>query len=387
MVQYWLNQKNATVNGTLLYPAGYKKAAYGTFMTALTTLWLSDKLADQMAPSTNVTWARSTPTSVMCGVSGGEAYLSCLNPSMGMSIVGNATNVKSFRFACSFMLSEMENMALSATGLNVTSSVNNLGLALLNGDIVDIINNGTEITVKLTNNSTIKIIIDPETGLVKDMLGNYKGAESTDSSYCYHDDRTNTLGNQLNEYLSGLTDEQLIALGIGCSIGIGIAMIGCPEAILIGALTYISCAGLAYYKTGAYADPWNPYKEAQFLSTVLPPLIPLVGFEKAAGQIVLKYTISREVTEIIVPYMDDGMIFTCRYVQEINKFAISTEVIKDGALTTVKNVVLGSTPKEGIKKLVEQFEWSSFSGVVNIIDPENNSCNTTYYNLIGQYIE
>jgi hypothetical protein len=39
-----------------------------------------------------------------------------------------------------------------------------------------------------------------------------------------------------------------------------------------------------------------------------------------------------------------------------------------------------------MKKLTE-LGWDSFSGVVNIIDPENNSCNTTSYNLIGQYIE
>lgn len=378
MVQYWLNQ-NST------YPVGHMKAIYGTFMTALTTSWLSDKLADEMVSYLNVTWARSAPTLVTCGVSGGKAYVNCPDPAMGMSIEGNTTNVKSFRFACSFMLSEMENMALSATGLNVTSSTCDLGLAILNGDIADIIDNGTEIIVKLTNGDIIRIIIDPETGLVKDMLGDYKGAESTDSAYCYHNDRTDTLGHQINEFLSGLTDEQEIALSIGIAIGMGVLMEVNPY---LGLSIILGCSYLAAKEVGLIEDPLNPYKWARFGLIVVPSLIPWVGLEKAAGQIMLKYTLSREVTEIIVPYMEDGVIFSCRYIQEVNLFAISVEVIEDGALTTIRKVVFGSTPKEAITKmLTDQVEWGSLSGVVNIVDPENNSYNSTYYDVIGQYIE
>ena len=81
------------------------------------------------------------------------------------------------------------------------------------------------------------------------------------------------------------------------------------------------------------------------------------------------------------------LIFTCKYVQEINKYAISTEIIEEGALTTVKKVVFGSTPKEGIMKLVETMGWNSLAGAVNIVDPANNSYNTTYYSCIGEYLE
>lgn len=77
-------------------------------MTTLTTLWLSDKLVDQMAPSINVTWARSTPTSVMCGVSSGMGYVHCLDPAMGMSVVSDVDNTKSFKYMCSLLLSEIE---------------------------------------------------------------------------------------------------------------------------------------------------------------------------------------------------------------------------------------------------------------------------------------
>ena len=55
-------------------------------MTAITTLWLSDKLADGMASQLNVTWSRSTPTVAMCGVTNGTDYLNCLDPARGMML-------------------------------------------------------------------------------------------------------------------------------------------------------------------------------------------------------------------------------------------------------------------------------------------------------------
>lgn len=61
-----------------------------------------------MASQLNVTWSRSTPTVVMCGVTNGTGYLSCLDPAMGMGVVGGVDNTKSFKFVCSLMLSEVE---------------------------------------------------------------------------------------------------------------------------------------------------------------------------------------------------------------------------------------------------------------------------------------
>jgi hypothetical protein len=77
ILQSWLDQySNYSAEGNM-------KAAYGTFLTALTTIWFSDSFADEMSSALNVTWARCTPTVVMCGVNSNEDYLSCLDPSMG----------------------------------------------------------------------------------------------------------------------------------------------------------------------------------------------------------------------------------------------------------------------------------------------------------------
>ncbi|WP_084689132.1 chitobiase/beta-hexosaminidase C-terminal domain-containing protein [Methanobacterium veterum] len=189
-VQSWLN-RNST------YPTGATKAAYGTFMTALTTLWLSDKLADEMASQLNVTWSRTPPTVVMSGVNMyGTGYVHCQDPAMGMSVNGAVDNIKNFRFACSFLLSEVEHAAVGATGLSVSSTVAGIMSGILNGETFDMIRNGSMVTIMLNGSPDSQIIIDSDSGLVWDLTESngfvYKGAISQVNAYCYHDQLTSS---------------------------------------------------------------------------------------------------------------------------------------------------------------------------------------------------
>ena len=252
MVQYWLNQ-NST------YPIGHVKASYGTFMTSLTTLWLSDKLADEMASQLNVTWSRSTPTVVMCGVTNGTGYLNCLDPAMGMNVVGDVNNTKSFKFVCSLMLSEVERMALGSTGVSVDSTLSRIVSEVLSGATFDTIldpENNT-LTLMLEGNDIYKIIIDLNTGVVRDILNDQglslKGAETTSSAYCYHDQLTDNQY-QIDNGLLHLGAD--VAGGAAVSAGVLILLAGGPPGL--AALLLIGGGVACFYAAGVFEDPDNP---------------------------------------------------------------------------------------------------------------------------------
>ena len=206
MMQYWLNQRS-------LYQPGNMRAAYGTFMTALTTLWLSDELADEMASRLNVTWARCMPTIVMGGVTVNGTYVSCFDPAMGMVSVGGVDNVRFFTFINSLMLSEVENGVLSSTGLNVNSTLSTIISGILNGETFLTFYDPTsnEMVLMLENNENYYIIINLETGLVLDITDVngtiYKGATSSGDSYCYHSQLTTNICNAAQGFLNHVEEE------------------------------------------------------------------------------------------------------------------------------------------------------------------------------------
>lgn len=60
VIRAWLNCEG-------LYPEGGMKAAYGTFMTSLTTMWLNDMLANQESKYLGVKWVRNDYLTVFTG--------------------------------------------------------------------------------------------------------------------------------------------------------------------------------------------------------------------------------------------------------------------------------------------------------------------------------
>lgn len=293
MVQSWLNKKSQ-------YPVSYKKAAYGTFMTALTTLWLSDKLADEMASCLNVTWSRTTPTVVMSGVTGyGRAYVSCIDPAMGMSVNGSRDNMLFFRFANSLMLSEVENGVLSSTGLQVKSTVSTIISRILNGEsflfVLD--EEAKRLTLMLEGDEKYYIIIDLETGLVLNIVDENgslcKGATSYDTAYCFHDQRTdkicNSNGNLLNDLANGLKDPHTVAITVGGILLVGACVASGPVGwILLGGGILLCAGGSGLFDDVFGANPGykNPYNWLDFGVSLLLGRFGASGASSAAGPII-----------------------------------------------------------------------------------------------------
>jgi hypothetical protein len=194
-IKYWLN-KNYTV--------GSLKAAYGTFLNGLMTTYMHDNLANEKDNLYNLTWTRNQNTIVMSGVmsegmQGGTSYIHIPNPSMNMKIsCNNDENIKNFRFECSIMLSEMENIALGLSNLNSFGSLSSLTAHILGGDWFSVEQKNGSLCVDLKDYSD-KLIINQSTGIVcvtTELDGfSYKGALSSDYSYCFCDGLTNNTQN------------------------------------------------------------------------------------------------------------------------------------------------------------------------------------------------
>jgi len=211
ILQYWLDQKDRTnVNGTLLYPEGPMKAAYGTFLNALLVIKCHDMVADAAASKFNVTWARTTPIAVSTL---DDAYNTLLTGEMshrmGMDVTGDPDNVRAFRFACSSSFSPIEYWVMASLfpnqdqngtiiGPNPLGSVTlGLGDMILNGEQVDIFMSNGYIVIKAVGSNGKILLIDPETGLVMDLL---TGNETSCGSYCYKNQQAEW-GNDLGEQL------------------------------------------------------------------------------------------------------------------------------------------------------------------------------------------
>ncbi|NYB27049.1 MAG: hypothetical protein HVN34_06905 [Methanobacteriaceae archaeon] len=264
-IQSWLNKKSQ-------YPVGSMKAAYGTFMTALTTLWLNDKLANEMAPKLNVTWSRNKFTTVMSGVTSNGAYVSCLDPAMGMGVNGGADNTKSFRFVCSLLLSEIEQGVLGSTGVSINSTVSGVVSSILAGEPFSITfdtQNNTA-TLTLDNDARFKIIIDLTTGVVKDILDDQgfqlKGAETMSSAYCYHGPLTDNVDQYAQNFYDGFKESGAEGVTGGLLITAGLVAFGaCPP---LGLLLLAGGLIISADASGLFQDPTNPYNWVDFGASV-----------------------------------------------------------------------------------------------------------------------
>jgi hypothetical protein len=321
------------------------KAAYGTFLTALTTLWLHDKIADEISENLNGTWMRVTPTVVMSGVTGGKGYVHCQDPAMGMDFIGDSQNVKFFRLVCSLMLSEVEHVALGSAGSSVSSTLSTITSAILEGKGYKIIFNEDNTAVfMLEENQRFKIIIDLETGLVKEIIdtGNfqYKGAETVATGYCYHDQLTEDTTKRTKAFLDAFGWEGVKSTGGGLLITAGLIAFGaCPP---LGALMVIGGLFLTADASGLTKDPTNPYNWLDFGVSV--------GLSLAGPKgVTLKHAIQ--------PAFKQGI-----------KLAVKKEGYK-----TIAHATLGNSERAAIKTYYGNYvTGSSISGMINMYRPENN---------------
>jgi len=305
------------------------KAAYGTFMTALTTLWLSDKLADEMAPQLNVTWSRNMPTVVMSGVNSNGAYVHSSDASMGRDIQGSQ-NKKFFNFLCSLMLSDIEQVALGNAGLNVTSTVSEIVIGILNGKHFQVVSDEANGIVILTldDNPNLKIVIDLATGLVKDIVDDgsfqYKGSTASDDAYCYHQQRTDRLTKGISDFLSSPEGQHTLAsVGGSMLIAAGLVALG-PAGWAVGGALIIGGLLSTAYGSGVLEDPgdyrnWLDFGVSAGLSCLGPEAVGIKTAVSASYRSTVKYCVGQRGSRVIAEEAwlgRDGAVSTCDYIRQ-----------------------------------------------------------------------
>ena len=284
IAQYWADQKDATdTNGNLLYPDGYKKAAYGTFFSALMLLYCHDILADAAASEFNVTWSRTSPIIVSVGDDAYQTYvtLEC-DHTMGMTVVGTYENMWNFNYACSSSISIIEYGIMNNLSIyyqyvdtdisgSISSVTRDMLNAFWNGSDLEIFTQNGYVIMKLVDRNDLILVIDPETGIMRDlMLNTNSTTDDYYGVYCFHKDITdlandffnnakdiasdfrNWADNTLEDFnwvLNHLNRKKLAYMSIGAGIAIisGVGMIvgavcvplsgGASLALFIGACT------------------------------------------------------------------------------------------------------------------------------------------------------
>jgi hypothetical protein len=188
ILNYWLNQYS-------LYQPGGMKAAYGTFLNALMMEYTHDQLADNLTSQYNVTWSRTSPIIVSVGDEYYQTYMTLeCDHNMGMTVIGTPANMWMFNYICSFAISPIEYAIMDNIGYQQIYStnprvyVNSVTLDLIgeylddNSSVEAFMQNGY-IIEKAVGKDDNFIVIDPETGIVRDIntIMGYCGA------YCFHD--------------------------------------------------------------------------------------------------------------------------------------------------------------------------------------------------------
>ncbi|AWX33073.1 chitobiase/beta-hexosaminidase C-terminal domain-containing protein [Methanosphaera sp. BMS] len=197
------------------YNTNVLKSYYGTYLTALSTIYFYDETSKFFADKLNVEFSRQQEAQVLIGVHcSGITYMTTPDPTLGLNIYGNESNKLYFRLMSTLMLSECERMALQASGQTTTSAFQ-IFWKSLNESTLNIIYNEDNNTIKIVPYADgyelqCLFIIELDTGIVWTYTYNFyetlifltpeylKGATTLDNQgECYHDERTDAFSNAL----------------------------------------------------------------------------------------------------------------------------------------------------------------------------------------------
>lgn len=351
IMRFWLDRSN-------FYAIGFMKASYGTFMNALSVLWLSDTHANELMGSYNVTWERNIGV-VLAGINNEfRAYIHSSDPSLGRNISGIEDNVISFNFINSLMLSGIEHYVLSLTGNNVSSPLTNIILSYANnGSLVFIFDDDLGLlSIMIEGNDDFYIIIDSNTGLVYSVINDngtyYKGAVTDEySSNCYHNQLTSYLTdgleflwNELNDphnvvgalsgllFTAGMVSMTIICPPVGLAI-IGVAILG--TAYSSGLLDNLGTSNPGYSKIENWAD-FGLSMGLNFMGA---------GVAKSAAKPVVT-AIGKTVFTSTSKYTGPRSAYTILNTGQLDKTTTYQYVL---------NSALGETEKEAVSKYFEEY--------------------------------
>jgi hypothetical protein len=252
----WISKENEYTTNV-----GFK-SIYMMFITSLNTIYLSDKLSDELSKDNDVKWSRSSNTVVLGAMNWEDTFQHILTPDMGRLVSGNnESNIIKFRFANSILLSKIEEESLRPiaedSDVNITSVFDDVFKSISSYKVSVVYYNNTAIISDENGNSSF--IIDLNSGLVtplaiKDGFA-YKGiAISRDCGLCSINSMlksvvqyVNNIAMQFNGISSFVNDNiqpltsmtfkgALLAKGfvgaiIGGSLTIGLSIVGTAASI------------------------------------------------------------------------------------------------------------------------------------------------------------
>ena len=284
----WLNRSTKYGKNYLNY------TCYGSYLTALTAVYMNDEMCKYYGGYNNVTFTRGKDTQTLIGVdSYGTTYSNIYDPTLAIVITNHPTINESiqFRFMTTSMLSEWERQSIRLSGQNVTEPLYQFykDLGIKNNTVIFTIDNSTGLlTITPTSNASYYIVIDLKTGITKVMTNTtenelIKGAISNPGQgYCYHRDRSNTLtdllgkfmnftksdlGNEITSDIEDIAGQTLITAGVCLIATGGGAPIG-ATFILLGMFSCFNSVG------GDFSNLFNPYVWADATPSIVLGLIP-----------------------------------------------------------------------------------------------------------------
>ncbi|MCC7554219.1 MAG: hypothetical protein KO202_07025 [Methanobacteriaceae archaeon] len=184
--EFWLNIPN--------FSPGAQKAVYGAFLNGLMIFYMCDEVANEKDDYYNLNWYRSKNTIIMSGVNyDGSSYIHVTNPNMNMIVTGDTNSIQKFRIECSVFLNQIEFNILGLSELSVESSLSKFIHHLYNGELAYVTRSGSTLEWRLFDFPEV-LSLDQSLGIVSVTTERdgfkYKGAISSENSYCYHDDKT-----------------------------------------------------------------------------------------------------------------------------------------------------------------------------------------------------
>lgn len=192
LFNYWSNQY------TLYQAPGAMSAAYSTFLTALMVEYYQDQMADNSKSYYNVTWSRTSPIIVSSCDDAYETYLTLeCDHSLGMTVVGLPDEIMEFNFGTTSDISGIESEIMNEVYSNTYQSSSISGAFgsvvqdlfndnLLSSSYVETFTQNGYIIIKSVSNDDEFMVIDPETGIVRDIntVYNICGVQYPQIIYC-----------------------------------------------------------------------------------------------------------------------------------------------------------------------------------------------------------
>ena len=316
---------------------------------------------------------------------------------------------KAFRFACSSSLSPIEDKILQFERFPVNSVLLGMGQKVNNGTVLNIEDQGINVLVHTVNDTNTRILIDSDTMLVKEIIGEYKGSTSTVPAYCFYDyqtGRATQLGNRIihnNCHWLGLIGGLLTTIGSTIFYMTKAGTIPPDDKnkkVLLGIA--IGLVGFwAQYMDFGLAEGWNYNKLAKFLVSVALSMVPIYGAEGGTlGKLIISYVgkdgIKRDVTHVSGKF--EGYVLTTMKLRPGDAFkggnsiepiyVVTAQYVKYGVPESVLKTAVGKTPQEAIQAFIKSNSIQEGTHIIiDTYNPDTDKYTTKKYKNIQEYLK